>query len=154
MALYLVVLSNYPTYRPARARFTPHIVASGVYATLQKMFLPSPKRRALMRAMGKLKDIDEAITEKRAHIMRLNNEVQLLERARALLNGGAAPRTAAPPKEEATKRLVRRVGSKPGFHRVRRVSRPHPKRGAVSPTSDVGRAIAALKEAGVPLHVS
>jgi len=103
--------------------------------------------------MGKLKDIDEAIAEKRGHIMRLNNEVQLLERARALLNGGGTP-SVARPKEAATKPLVRRVGGKPRFHRVRRVSRPHPKRGAVSPTSDVGLAIAAYREAGVPLHVN
>lgn len=100
--------------------------------------------------MGKLKDIDEAISEKRAHVMRLHRELRLLEEARALLNGGAPNRPAPKP---VTKRTARRGGTKTRVHPVRRVLLPHPKRGAVSPTSDVGMAISAVREAGIPLHV-
>jgi hypothetical protein len=97
--------------------------------------------------MGKLRDINETIAEKRALIQRLHSELEVLERARGLLNGGS--HTGAPilrSVRPATVRVVSRPGTKKG--------KPvHPKRGVVSPDSDVGLAIAALRDATEPLHV-
>lgn len=82
-----------------------------------------------------MKDIAEAIKEKRTAILRLQTELDVLERARALLNGGAMDQPISQPAQAPRK------------------SKMHPLKGRFSPKSGVGHAVTVLREAGVPLHI-
>ena len=73
------------------------------------------------------KDIDAAISEKRALFIRVKEELVILERAKVLLEGESA----------AT------IGRKGGKRR----------RGVISPDSEAGMAAAILREEAKPLHV-
>lgn len=93
-----------------------------------------------------MKDIADAIKERRAAILRLQHELEVLERARSLLNGGGA---------EAGLSIVatdQMTLSDPV--RVRRGKIVHPMKGKVNPKSSVGHALAVLRESGVPLHMN
>ncbi len=97
-----------------------------------------------------MKDIAEAVKERRAMILRLQNEVEVLERARALLNGVAAdtPRTLEVLLGERLNLRETRGA------RARRQQAGHPMKGKVNPKSAVGHALAVLRESGVPLHIN
>ncbi len=91
-----------------------------------------------------MKNIDEAIKEKRAAIMRLQEEMETLERARVLLNGGTThPLTFS---ETVTLRDSYRV-------RKGKRLRVHPMRGKVNPKSAIGHAVAVLRDRMNPLHL-
>ena len=100
-----------------------------------------------------MKDLAEAIKERRNEILRLQTELDLLERARALLNGGGVAEVPA------------FVAALEANHRLRaarpvrvpiplRSTSPHPMRGRINPKSSIGHSIALLNEKGVPLHVN
>lgn len=91
-----------------------------------------------------MKDIVEAIKERRATIGRLQEELKALERALALLNGSSTDEPKTHQVAAGEKLSVReRVG----------VKRGHPLKGRFNPKSGVGHTVVILREAGVPLHV-
>lgn len=90
-----------------------------------------------------MKDLIEAIKEKRAVITRLQAELEVLERARALLNGGAT--------DHPTGLSV--VVSDTISPRDRVRMKIHPRKGKFHAKSSVGQTVAVLREAGVPLHI-
>ncbi len=89
-----------------------------------------------------MKDIDAAIKERRDTILRLQADLETLERARKLLNGAVAD---VPAPVVSLHSIGRRRG---------RQQPVHPMKGKINPRSSVGQAVAVLKEAGVALHVS
>lgn len=91
-----------------------------------------------------MKDIIEAIKEKRAAITRLQADLEILERARALLNGGATDYPT--PLSVVLGEAVSMQG------RVK--AKIHPRKGKFHPKSSVGQAVAVLREAGAPLHIA
>lgn len=93
-----------------------------------------------------MKDIAEAIKERRTAILRLQGELEVLERARALLNGGA----------DVPSPLAIAVGDTlTARDRVRRRAVPvHPMKGKINPKSSIGHTVAVLRESGVPLHIN
>lgn len=85
-----------------------------------------------------MKDIVEAIKEKRAAITRLQTELEVLERARALLNGGEMEPRQLSVFDERNKSKRLKI---------------HPRKGKLSPKSSTGQTAAVLREAGVALHI-
>ena len=83
-----------------------------------------------------MQDIGSAIKAKREAIQRLQNELDVLERAWALLEG--EPVSSSSPSQVPAQE--------------RHLSGP-PSKGQFSPTSQVGMTIAVLRDAGAPLHV-
>jgi hypothetical protein len=96
-----------------------------------------------MEGEGQMKDITEAIKEKRNAIARLKSELDVLERAYALLNGGPVqpPLNLSVDVHDANKI---REGKK---------VRLHPRKGKFSSKSSVGHTVAVLRESSVPLHI-
>jgi len=92
-----------------------------------------------------MKDIVEAIKEKRETILRLQAELEVLEKARALLNGSAGVDHSI-----ALHEVMKIKNRRPSV----RVRRGHPMKGKVNPKSSVGQTIAVLRESGVALHIS
>jgi hypothetical protein len=90
-----------------------------------------------------MRSIDEAIKEKRAAIVRLQTELETLERARVLLNGGTTHEV--------------RISERLSIGNVSRVlirrGRVHSLQGQFRPKSGVGYSVAVLREHGNPLHV-
>ena len=93
-----------------------------------------------------MKDIGEALKERRSMILRLQAELEVLERARSLLNGES-------PDVAPLAIVVREQVSVRDGRRVRRATSVHPMKGKVNPKSSVGHALAVLREGGVPLHI-
>jgi len=91
-----------------------------------------------------MKDLTEAIKEKRAVITRLQAELEVLEQARALLNGGAT--------DHPTGLSVVASDTISARDRVR--MKIHPRKGKFHAKSSVGQTVAVLREAGEPLHVA
>lgn len=96
-----------------------------------------------------MKDIAEAIKERRSAILRLQAEMEVLERARALLNGGATEI----PMSVSVVPGTTRINIMGAEVRVRRGPKVHPMKGKVNPKSSVGLTVAVLRESGVPLHI-
>jgi hypothetical protein len=91
-----------------------------------------------------MKDIDEAIRQKRAAVVRLQTEIQTLEQARALLAGGTQFEIQLHESGSQLDRFQRRKSSG---------GRYHPMQGKVNPKSSIGHTIAVLREAMMPLHI-
>lgn len=85
-----------------------------------------------------MRNIDEAIKEKRAAITRLQADLEVLERARSLLNGGSL-------ESPSVLEQVLRGG--------RRIKKQHPLKGRFNPKSSVGHSVIVLREAAMPLHI-
>jgi len=92
-----------------------------------------------------MKDIAEAIKERRAVIHRLQAELDTLERARALLDGGSV-------KELTPLTAVLSLGPSAPITGAKR-KREHPRKGRFNPKSGVGHTVAILRESGVPTHL-
>lgn len=90
-----------------------------------------------------MKDITEAIKEKRGAISRLKAELEVLERAYALLNGSSA---------QVSLDLSIDVHDTKKARDTKKV-RVHPRKGKFSSKSSVGQSVAVLRESSVPLHV-
>ncbi len=90
-----------------------------------------------------MKDLTEAIKEKRAVITRLQAELEVLERALTLLNGGAT--------DHPTSLSVVLGDVVSARDRVR--MKIHPRKGKFQVKSSVGQTVAVLKESGIPLHI-
>ena len=86
----------------------------------------------------------EAIKQRRAAISRLQQELEILERAQALLNGQAAAEVVV---SSGTITTVGAYVVKGGR------KRGHPMKGRLNPKSQVSYAMIVLREAGVPLHI-
>jgi hypothetical protein len=92
-----------------------------------------------------MKDIHEAIKEKRDTIRRIQAELGVLEEAAALLNGGSVSHEV-----RVHTAVLATAGARARVERNRAV---HPMKGKVNPKSSVGQAVIALRESSVPLHI-
>lgn len=97
-----------------------------------------------------MKSIDEAIKERRHQIQRLQEELKVLEHARALLGGEAVSQSRLFEAEAHNLFLGEKLTTR---DRTKRKG-VHPKKGKISPKSAVGRAIAVLNEKGVQAHLN